>query len=88
MPKPLVAVLDACVLYPAVIRDTLLLAAEAGAYQLRWTAEILSELRRNLVEDRTAPESRIDKMLADLSQFFEDGQVTGHEQHIAELRNQ
>lgn len=88
MPKPLVAVLDACVLYPAVIRDTLLLAAEAGAYQFRWTDELLSELRRNLIKDRAAPEARVDKMLADLAQFFDDGKVSGHERHIAALRNQ
>ena len=87
MPKPLVAVLDACVLYPAVSRDTILLAAEAGAYQFRWTDEILSELRRNLVKERAAPEDRVDKMLADLAQFFADGRVSGHERHIATLRN-
>lgn len=88
MPKPLVAVLDACVLYPAVIRDTLLLAAEAGAYQFRWTDELLLELRRNLFKDRAAPEDRVDKMLADLAQFFDDGKVSGHERDIAALRNQ
>lgn len=87
MPKPLVAVLDACVLYPAVIRDTLLLAAEAGAYQFRWTDEILLELRRNLVKDRAAPEERVDNMLGDLSQFFGDGRVSGHKRHISTLSN-
>lgn len=87
MPKPLVAVLDACVLYPAVMRDTLLLAAEVGAYEFRWTDEILLELRRNLVMDRAAPEDRVDKMRADLSVFFGDGKISGHEIHIAALRN-
>lgn len=86
MRKPLIAVLDTCVLYPAVIRDTLLLAAEVGAYQLRWTEDILLELRRNLLR-LAAPEARVDRMLADLRAFFDDGRVTGHERHIAELRN-
>lgn len=84
---PIVAVLDTCVLYPAVVRDTLLLAAEAGAFQLRWTEGILAELRRNLVKDRAAPEDRVEKMLKDLASAFADGRVTGYEHHIPTLRN-
>lgn len=87
MPKPIVAVLDTCVLYPAIMRDTLLLAAEAGAYQLRWTDEILIELRRNLIKERAAPEHRVDRMLADIARFFGDGRVSGHDRHIATLHN-
>ncbi len=44
-------VLDSCVLYPMYLRDTLLRAAEAGLYQVRWTEEILDGTFRNLVED-------------------------------------
>jgi predicted nucleic acid-binding protein len=85
--KPLVAILDTCVLYPAIVRDTLLLAAEKGAYQLRWTDEILAELRRNLIQDRVAPAARVDKMLVDLASFFDDGRVSGYERHLPALRN-
>jgi predicted nucleic acid-binding protein len=42
------AVLDACVLYPAPIRDLLLSLARAGLYQARWTEEIQDEWIRNL----------------------------------------
>ena len=35
---PLVVVLDANVLFPFTLRDTLLRAAAAGLYQVRWTA--------------------------------------------------
>ena len=87
MPRPLVAVLDACVLYPAILRDALLRAAEAGVYQLRWTEEILSELRRNLVADRGAPAERVERMLAGLAAAFEDGRVSGHERHVQGLKN-
>jgi hypothetical protein len=37
------AVLDACVLYPASLRDPLLCYAEEGMYRARWTNEIHDE---------------------------------------------
>ena len=43
------ALIDANVLFPALLRDTLLRAAEAGLYMPRWTTTILDEVSRNLV---------------------------------------
>lgn len=40
------AVLDACVLYPTVLREVLLGAARAGAYEPLWSARILEEWAR------------------------------------------
>jgi predicted nucleic acid-binding protein len=40
------AVLDACVLYPTVLREVLLGCAEAGLYQPLWSARILEEWAR------------------------------------------
>lgn len=45
------AILDACVLYPIGLRDTLLNVAEAGLFRVLWTEEILTETARNIVED-------------------------------------
>src|SRR5438132_13997745 len=45
------AVLDACVLYPIGLRDTLLNVAEAGFFRVLWTEEILAETSRSIVED-------------------------------------
>ena len=87
MANPIVAVLDTCVLYPATIRDTLLLAAETGAFQLRWTDQIIIELRRNLIENRAAPAMNVERMLASFAEFFDDGRVTGYERHVAGLEN-
>lgn len=42
-------VLDACALFPAYLRDTLLRAAQAGLYRLQLTDNILEEVYRNLV---------------------------------------
>lgn len=47
--SPLV-VLDASVIYPVTLCDTLLRAAEAGFFQPRWSEDILAELIRNLAE--------------------------------------
>lgn len=45
------AVLDACVLYPVSLRDTLLNMAEAGLFRVLWTEEILAETARSIVRD-------------------------------------
>jgi len=44
-------VLDANVLYPFSLRDTLLRLAERELYALAWSERILDEVSRNLVED-------------------------------------
>ena len=53
-----VAVLDACVLYPLPLRDTLLSVAEAGLYEARWSERILDEVERNLVADERTHDGR------------------------------
>lgn len=47
------AVLDACVLYPAPLRDLLLSLAAEGVFGARWTLEIQDEWIRNLSANRT-----------------------------------
>ena len=49
---PFKVVLDANVLYPFSLRDTLLRAAAAALFQVYWSDEILEETRRNLVNPR------------------------------------
>jgi len=44
------AVLDANVLFPFTLRDTLLRAAAEGCFQAYWSERILDEATRNLVE--------------------------------------
>jgi hypothetical protein len=47
-----IAVLDACVLYPAPLRDLLLSLAASGLYQARWTQLIQDEWISNLLANR------------------------------------
>lgn len=51
MPIPIV-VLDACVLYPAPLRDLLLWLALSGLYRPRWTVMIHEEWMRSLLKER------------------------------------
>ncbi|MDT8385441.1 MAG: PIN domain-containing protein [Gammaproteobacteria bacterium] len=47
------AVFDACVRYPAPLRDLLMSVAMTEQFRARWTAEIHEEWTRNLLANRT-----------------------------------
>ncbi|HLY75273.1 MAG TPA: PIN domain-containing protein [Planctomycetota bacterium] len=47
-----VVLYDACVLYPAPLRDLLIRIAEAGVVRATWSEEILEECFRNILKDR------------------------------------
>jgi hypothetical protein len=64
VPAPFVVVLDANVLFPFTLRDTLLRAAAAGFYQARWSSRILDEMTRNLISTETMSEDRAQKLRA------------------------
>ena len=49
---PLIALLDASVLYPAPLRDLLMRLALAGLFDARWSDAIQDEWTRNLLADR------------------------------------
>jgi predicted nucleic acid-binding protein len=71
---PLRAVLDANVLYPFALRDTLLRLAEAGLYEPVWSARILEEARRNLVAQRIDAD-QADRLLGVMRAAFEEAEV-------------
>ena len=74
---PFAVVLDTCVLYPAHLRDTLLRLAERGLYRVLWSADIVDELRRNLVEDGFDAGS-IDRLIIEMGAAFPDAEVAGY----------
>jgi hypothetical protein len=47
-----VVLYDACVLYPAPLRDLLIRIARTGVVRARWSEAILDECFRNILEDR------------------------------------
>jgi predicted nucleic acid-binding protein len=80
------AVLDACVLYPAPVRDLMLSLSVAGLFRARWTADIQNEWVRNLRQQR--PE--LDAAALERTQQLMNGSVpdcliTGYEPFIESL---
>jgi hypothetical protein len=55
---PFAAILDASVLYPLPLRDTLLRVAEIELYDPYWSERILDEVTRNLILDRRATDEQ------------------------------
>jgi predicted nucleic acid-binding protein len=80
------ALLDTCVLYPAYLCDTLLRLAEVRAFRPLWSAEIMKELRRNLVR-RGLPQGKVDRRIAMMTRSFPDAMVTGYESLTDEMTN-
>jgi hypothetical protein len=81
-------VLDACVLIPMPLADTLLRMAEfPGLYEPQWSEEILSEVKRNLVARLGLSERQASRREMAQRSFFPNACVTGYEQHIDAMRN-
>lgn len=72
---PFAVVLDACVLYPLPLRDTLLRAAQQDLYVVRWSGRILDEVARNLIEDRRATPEQARNLMDAMRRAFEDAQI-------------
>jgi len=77
---------DACVLYPAPLRDLLVRIAVTGIVRARWSAQILDECFRNILEERPdlKPEN-LDRTRALMSEVVPDCLVTGFESLVPAL---
>lgn len=80
-------VLDACVLIPAPLRDTLLRAAERGTYRLHWSELILEEVRRNLVKRGMVSSLDAQDLINVMSEFFAEAFVRGFETLVPCMTN-
>jgi predicted nucleic acid-binding protein len=69
-------VLDACVIFPGSLRDTLLRFAEADFYKLHLTDQILEEMRRNLVEKKHITEKQGQSLINQIKGYFGSDFVT------------
>ena len=85
---PFKVVLDANVLYPFTLRDTLLRAAAEGLYQLYWSAEILDETIRNLVGNLAMSKEQGARLRATMERAFPEAEVTGYEALVGSMKNE
>jgi predicted nucleic acid-binding protein len=85
---PLVALLDANVLWSAAVRDTLLRAAESALFRPVWSAEILGEVARNLKRRRpNLDPARIDRTLGRMRAHFPEALIEGYDRLIPAMQN-
>ena len=81
-----VAVLDACVLYPAVTRDILLSLAQADLYHAKWSTDIQREWVENLLANRQdLKREQLEKTCADMLRTVPDGMVKSYQSLIPTL---
>jgi len=80
------AVLDACVLYSASLRDFLLRQAYGGLFYPFWSDEIQDEWTRNLLQNRPdLRREKIERTCREMDAHFPKGLVRGYESIVATL---
>ncbi len=78
--------LDACVLYPAPLRDLLLSLAAAGIYRAKWSQRIHDEWTGNLLGNRPDLDpGRLKVTCTRMNIAVPDSMVTGYEDVIESL---
>ena len=83
---PDIVVLDACVLYPASLRDFLLCLAEQRGLRPAWSDDIVDEFVRNILKDRPDLTMRQLRRSVDaMNAAFPEALVTGHSHLTATL---
>lgn len=84
--SPFTVVYDACVLYPAPLRDFLMWLGLSGCFRARWSHQIHAEWKRNLLINRPdLTGGQLDRTSHLMNLAIPDGLVTGHETLIAGL---
>ena len=80
------AVFDACVLYPAPLRDLLLRLTKAGVVDGFWSSTILDECFRSIARNRPdLPVGVLEASRDAMERYFPSRLLSGHEQLIEEL---
>jgi len=83
----IVAVLDACVLYPPSLRDLLMRLAVVGAYAPRWTEQIHAEWIRAVLNDNPGLAlAQLERTRRLMNLINPQSVVSGFEEQIATLR--
>jgi len=83
------AIVDACVLVQAAVRDTLLRLSERRLFLVRWTDEIIEETVRTLRDKRGRTAEQTDRLVNELRAHFPDAWVEpGYRELIPVMTNQ
>jgi hypothetical protein len=76
MTRDYLAVLDACVLVPAALRDTLLRLAETPRlYMPKWGDEIIAEMPRTVIDKLQKTPQQADHLIEELKRAFPEAWV-------------
>jgi hypothetical protein len=85
---PLIAVLDANVLWPARLRCTLVRAALEGLYQPAWTKRIIEEAADVIKRERSDLDpARIDRTMTLMRNALPQAMVSGYEDLVPVMQN-
>ena len=80
------ALYDACVLYPAPLRDLLVRLGGTGLFRARWTNEIHAEWIRNVLENRSdLSRERLERTQDLMNEHIFDSLITDYEDLIPSL---
>lgn len=84
--SPFTAVFDACVLYPAPLRDFLMWLGLSGRFRARWSRDIHEEWKRNLLLNRPdLTRAQVERTSDLMDRAIPDGLVDRYEALIAGL---
>lgn len=84
--SPFTAIFDACVLYPAPLRDFLMWLGLSGRFRARWSQQIHEEWKRNLLLNRPdLTRAQPDRTSDLMDRAIPDGLVHGYQGLIAGL---
>jgi len=72
-------VFDACVLYPAPLRDFLLRLSTTGLFSAKWTDQIHDEWIRNVLKTRPDLKEKLPRTQVLMNKAVPDALVTGYE---------
>jgi hypothetical protein len=78
--SPFTVIFDACVLYPAPLRDFLMWLGLSGRFRARWSQDIHEEWKRNLLLNRPdLTRAQVDRTSALMDRAIPDGLVDGYQ---------
>lgn len=81
------AVLDSCVLFPNILRDTLLSAFDIGLYQGYWSQIILDGVTRNLIKRQILTEKKAKNLEDIIKSYFPEAMIDVSPELIKKMTN-